>query len=136
MKLSNLEILNSINMLDKFCSAKLPQRISYAITRNMMILQKEYVCYEKELQKLMEKYQDNFIKDEDGNIRHNESGVPMVEDSASPDFYADLSALLSIEIDVDIFTIPEELFDYDDGRYDTITARDILMLQKLLCSAE
>ncbi len=40
-----------------------------------------------------------------------------------------------MEVDVDLYTIPEEYFDYEDEKnmYDILSAQDILMLRSILC---
>ena len=53
MKIKNLELIVIINILSSFNDKKLPQKISYAITRNYMILEKEYQYYDKEEQQLL-----------------------------------------------------------------------------------
>lgn len=133
MKLTNLELINRINVLDQFNDTKFPQRISYAITRNLMILRYEYKCYSEELKKIMAKYADSMVKDKDGNIQCSENGVPVFNGPVPPEFNEDLTALLNIEIDVEEFFISPELFDYDDSRYDSLTGRDIALLQGVLC---
>ena len=56
MKTKNFTIINMINTLNSFAEKKLPQKISYAITRNLMLLQKDYDCYSKSIEKLFEEH--------------------------------------------------------------------------------
>ena len=46
--------------------------------------------------------------------------------------------LLNIEFDIDLFTISEECFNYDDtiGKYDVLSPSEIMFLQSFLCKTE
>ena len=137
MKLTNFSIVNTISALKDFEDKKLPQKISYAITRNLMILNKDYECYIKELNKIFDKYKDNFITDDDGNTMNYDSGLPMVDNTVSKDYKEEISSLLDIEVNVNIYTIPSDTFDYEDEneKYDALSAKDILKLQSILCES-
>ena len=103
MKMSNYTMVNVLNTLNSFGNKKLPQKISYAITRNIMIFRKLLVKYDKDIE-----------KDVDGNMVHNKDGVPVVNGEASKDFYNELNELLMIELDISIYQISPEVFDYED----------------------
>ena len=136
MKIKNIDIVNMINKLSNYCEKRLPQKIGYAITKNIMTLDKEYSAYEKQLGKIINVYRDNIIKDKDGNqvIR---GGVPVVEDSVAEEYYSQINDLLNIEIDVDLRYVEESVFDYDNGTmYDSLSAKDIMILQSLLVKQE
>ena len=134
MKMSNYTMVNVLNTLNSFGNKKLPQKISYAITRNIMIFRKEYEFYEREFGKLLVKYDKDIEKDVDGNIVHNKDGVPVVNGEASKDFYNELNELLMIELDISIYQISPEVFDYEDSeRYDAMSASEIIQLQSILC---
>lgn len=137
MKTTNFNLIKQINILDLYSKKKLPQRISYAITRNCILMSKDYQIYEKELNNIYENYSDYMVKDEDGNIRIDENGIPLVDDSVSEEFRHEISELLNIEIDIDIFYIDQTLFDYnDENKYDALSAKDILILQSILCNSD
>lgn len=133
MKLSNHEIINRMNILTQFSETRLPQKISYAITRNLSILQKEYKCYLDELNKLFDRFKDDIETDDAGNIKRQPNGIPKFKGPVPETFNEDLSDLLNIEIDVEVFLIPSELFNYDDTRFDSLTGKDIALLQSVLC---
>lgn len=134
MKMSNYTMVNVLNTLNSFGKKKLPQKISYAITRNIMIFRKEYEFYEREFGKLLVKYDKDIEKDVDGNMVHNKDGVPVVNGEASKDFYNELNELLMIELDISIYQISPEVFDYEDSeRYDAMSASEIIQLQSIMC---
>lgn len=136
MKIKNVDIINYLNVLSQFGNTRLPQKISYAITRNTSILTQEYSIYEKELAKIFEKYEERFEKDEQGNIKYAENGMPSFKGDTPPEFNADITTLLGIEIDVNLFLIQSEAFDYDDPRYDSLTGNEMMLLQKIICRDE
>lgn len=132
--MSNYTMVNVLNTLNSFGNKKLPQKISYAITRNIMIFRKEYEFYEREFGKLLVKYDKDIEKDVDGNMVHNKDGVPVVNGEASKDFYNELNELLMIELDISIYQISPEVFDYEDSeRYDAMSASEIIQLQSIMC---
>ena len=132
--MSNYTMVNVLNTLNSFGNKKLPQKISYAITRNIMIFRKEYEFYEREFGKLLVKYDKDIEKDVDGNMVHNKDGIPVVNGEASKDFYNELNELLMIELDISIYQISPEVFDYEDSeRYDAMSASEIIQLQSIMC---
>ena len=138
VKLTNFVIVNMINTLEKFTDKKLPQKISYAITRNIILLQKDYDCYLKSLNKLFSDYDDYIVRDENKNIMSNDVGIPIVDNKVTKEFNEEISNLLNIEIEIKLYYIPENVFDYEDNanRYDSLSATDIMILQSVLCNQE
>lgn len=138
MKINNFVLINMNQQLSNYASTRLPQKISYAITKNILILKNDIEVYEKALQKLFDSYKDYIEKDESGDMKYSSSGIPIIsDDTARNDFSKELDELLNIEIDADLYRIDEELFNYEDSdRYDSMTAMDILKLRELLCSTD
>ena len=138
MKFANIEIINVMNILDKYSNKKFPQKIGYAITRNLMIVSKEYQVYETQLKKILEAYNDYIVKDDTGNIVTNNGGIPAVKEEKSDEFNTELADLLNIRVNLDLYLIDEEYFNYDDkaGLYDVLSAKEIFTLQSILCGVE
>ncbi len=136
MKMTNLMSVNFMNTLETFQSKKLPQKISYAITRNLMNISKEYQVYAVQLKKVFDAYADYMVRDEHGNIRYSPNGIPIVDEAVTEEFYEQLTDLLNIEFDMDMYLISLDLFDYEDkdSRYDVLSADDIMKLQMILCA--
>lgn len=136
MKLTNFAIVNMMNTLEKFAEKKLPQKISYAITKNLILLQSEYDCYIKSLNKLFVTYDEYMVRDEKKNIMSNDIGIPIVDSSVAQEFNEEISNLLNIEIEIQLYGISEDVFDYEDNanRYDSLSAADIINLQVVLCN--
>ena len=134
MILKNKDILTRVNILNRYCTKRFPQRISYAITRNVMIFSDEIESYNKELKKILDSYKEYYVKDDKGEPQIDKaSGLPVIMPEHSNDFMQEIMELLEIEIDVKPYFINESLFDYDDEKYDTMSAIDIINLQSVLC---
>ncbi len=137
MKMTNFTMVNIMRALQNYSDRKLPQKISFALTRNLMKVSKEYEAYDTQLKKLFESYSDHMIKDDGGNIQTYDSGIPIVDDSIKAEFNEQISELLNIEIEVDMYYIDPDVFDYDDkGIYDAMSAQDIMVLQSILCKQD
>jgi len=135
MKLTNIEIVNIINILEQYSEKKLPQKISYAITKNILILKEDYLCYEKELNKIFDIYDADLQKDEEGKLIRSENGIPLLKKGSNNSFVKDVTELLNITVDINLYKINSELFDYIDSenRYDPLSPKDIIVLQDVLC---
>lgn len=135
MKVTNFGLVGMLNQLNKYSERKLPQKISYAITRNIILATNEYKIYETQLNKLMEEYSDDMVKDESGNLKINDAGIPEVNDSVKAEYFDKLAELLNLEIELNIYTIDESVFDYDDDdKYDSLSPKEIINLQSILCA--
>lgn len=134
MILKNKDILTRVNILNGYCTKRFPQRISYAITRNIMIFSDEIESYNKELKKILDSYKEYYVKDDKGEPQIDKtSGMPVIMSEHSNDFMQEVMELLEIEIDVKPYFIDESLFDYDGEKYDTMSAIDIINLQSVMC---
>lgn len=137
MKLTNFSIINIFQTLDKFTTKRLPQKISYAITKNIIILRNDCDCYEKELAKLFERYKDKTIKDKNGKTKLNQFKVPVIVEEYSQEFDDELTELLNIEVEINLYTIDDSVFDYDDtDKYDCLSPMEIMQLQDILCKPD
>lgn len=137
MKMTNLSLVNYLNALSSYVDMKLPQKINYAIARNIAKISRDYNIYNNQLQKLFENYKDHMIKDEKGAVKYSEFGLPCVDNSVKEEFNKQIEDLLNIEIDVDLYYIDKSYFDYEDnGIYDVLSANDIIKLQSIICKAE
>lgn len=108
MKLSNEKLVNSIGVLSKLTNMELPIKLSYAISKNITKIDRELTTYNKERQKLIEKYGE---KDEECNLKTKEDGTINILDINS--FNNDLKEILEIETEVDIHLIDLEKVDAD-----------------------
>jgi len=138
MKTTNIEILEITNFLTQFESKKLPQKISYAIMRNLTIYSTEQKLYQEALQKLLSKYDEYIVKDEEGNTKTLENGLPEIKEEKAEDFYGELNDLLLIEVEIKPYYIDKEVFDYDDSKnnYDLLSAKDLYLMMSILCEPE
>ena len=135
MKMKNQKVINTINLLDSFSEKKLPQKISYAIIKNILLLKNEYSIINTGLEKIFNQYKDYFIVDDNNELIRNRNGIPALSDeNKKEEMYTQLSELLNIEIEIPIYTISLDYFNYDDNNiYDVLTPQDIMTLSSILC---
>ena len=138
MRMRNIELIIISNNLEKYKDKKLPQKISYAITKNNMLIMQEQKIYLEEFNKIIKEYDEYIIKDTDGQMKLNTNGIPMVKSEVEKEYMQKVNDLLNIEFDIDLFTISEECFNYDDtiGKYDVLSPSEIMFLQSFLCKTE
>ncbi|WP_111930366.1 hypothetical protein [Clostridium tertium] len=108
MKLSNEKLVNSVGVLNKLTGMELPIKLSYALSKNITKIDRELIIYNKERQKLIEKYG---AKDEEGKLNNREDGTIDIVDTEN--WNKDLREILEIETEVDIHLIDLEKVDAD-----------------------
>lgn len=108
MKLSNEKLVNSIGVLNKLTNMELPIKLSYAISKNITKIDRELISYNKEREKLIEKYGE---KDEEGNLKTKEDDTINILDIDN--FNNDLKEILEIETEVDIHVIDLDKINAD-----------------------
>ena len=99
MKLTNRKIVNDSNFLGGLIHKQLPVKISYAISKNISKIERELEIYNKERQKLLDKY---CVKDEEGKNLIDENNQLKIADKNLETWNKDINELLDIEIDIDI----------------------------------
>lgn len=104
MKISNQRLIENIQKLSGVAQKQLPVKVSYAISKNISKIESELKVYDKERQKLIDKYAE---KDEKGQAIADEKGQIKFNDKDSWD--NDIKVLLDIENEIDIhkFSINE-----------------------------
>lgn len=99
MKFTNRKITNDANFLGALTYKQLPIKVSYAIAKNISKIERELEIYNKERQKLLDKY---CIKDDEGKNLIDENNQLKIADEHLEDWNKDINELLDIEIDIDI----------------------------------
>lgn len=135
-KMTNYEMVQILNNLKLFENKKLPQKISYAIVKNIMALTKEYDVYIKQLEKLINEAKKNEKLEltENGQIIETENHIPKVKDEYKEEFNDDLEDLLLFYLDVDYSYVDESIFDYDEkDKYDVLSPAEVFALRTCLC---
>ena len=135
-KMTNYEMVQILNNLKLFENKKLPQKISYAIVKNIMALTKEYDVYIKQLEKLINeaKQEDKLELTEDGNIIEKENHLPKIKSEYAEEFSSDLEDLLLFHLDINYTYLDENVFDYDEtDRYDVLSPVEVFTLRNCLC---
>jgi len=98
MKLSNERIVNDANVLGAISQKNLPIKVSYAIAKNIVKIEAEIKVYNKERQKLIDKYS---VKDEEGKPLIEDNNIRIAHEYIE-DWNQDIKELLDIENEVDI----------------------------------
>lgn len=101
MKLSNERIVNDANVLGAISQKNLPIKVSYAIAKNIAKIEAEIKVYNKERQKLIEKYS---VKDEEGKPLIEDNSIKIAPEHIE-DWNRDIKELLEIENEIDIHKI-------------------------------
>ena len=105
MKISNERLINDYPALSKIANKELPIKASYAIAKNLAKIESEIKIYEKERNKLIEKYAE---KDDEGKVKADESGQIAFIDSKG--WAKDIKDLLTIENEIDMHKFSIEAF--------------------------
>ena len=99
MKLSNEKIVNIINSIGGLSTKQLPVKASYAISKNILKLEKEIKTYNSEREKLLDKYAE---KDDEGKRVVNDTGNIIIDKQYVEKWNKDIRELLDIEIEIDV----------------------------------
>ena len=125
MKLTNRKILNDANLLGNLTHKQLPIKVSYAIAKNISKIEKELEIYNKERQKLIDKY---CLKDEEGNLI-DENNQFKIADGNLESWNKDMNELLDIEIDINIHKFSkDDLFNSNCN----ITPAELMLIDYMI----
>lgn len=108
MKVNNNKLVNSIDVLNKLTNLELPIKISYIISKNIIKIDNELKVYNKEREKLIDKYGE---RDAEGKLKVREDGNINIVDIES--WNKANNELLEIETEIDIQTIDLDNIDLD-----------------------
>lgn len=97
MKLTNRRIVNDSNFLGGLIHKQLPVKVSYAISKNISKIERELDIYNKERQKLLDKY---CVKDEKGENIIDENNQLKIADEHLDTWNKEINELLDIEVDI------------------------------------
>ena len=125
MKLTNRKIVNDANLLGNLTHKQLPIKVSYAIAKNIYKIEKELEMYNKERQKLIDKY---CLKDEEGNLI-DENNQFKIADGNLESWNKDMNELLDIEIDINIHKFSkDDLFNSNCN----ITPAELMLIDYMI----
>ena len=125
MKLTNRKIVNDANLLGNLTHKQLPIKVSYAIAKNISKIEKELEIYNKERQKLIDKY---CLKDEEGNLI-DENNQFKIADGNLEAWNKDMNELLDIEIDINIHKFTKD--DLFNSNCD-ITPAELMLIDYMI----
>ncbi|CEP50267.1 Uncharacterised protein [[Clostridium] sordellii] len=111
MKLTNKKILNDAMTIGSISNKELPIKVSYALAKNISKIEKELEIYNKEREKLIEKYS---VKDENDKTVIDENNQIKIQDIYLEKWNKDIEELQNIEVEIDIHKFKlEELNGYN-----------------------
>ena len=111
MKLTNKKILNDAMTIGAISNKELPIKVSYALAKNISKIEKELEIYNKEREKLIEKYS---VKDKNNKTVIDENNQIQIKDECLEDWNKDIKELQDIEVEIDIHKFKlEELNGYN-----------------------
>lgn len=129
--MTNIEVVNTINLLSTIGGKRLPVKVGFAISKNIGILEGVWKPYEKERQKLIDTYA---AVDEDGKkitkkVNGNEQYV-FIDEKAHNE---EMRALFDVENEIDnIHMIDLSELEYESDRYDVLTVNEIKALDFMI----
>ena len=126
MKLTIRKILNDTNSLAAISQKQLPIKVSYAIAKNIKKLESELKIYNKEREKLIDKY---CIKDDEGKNVIDENNNLKIADEHLEAWNKEINELMDIEVDIDIHK-----FNLDSlmcGNYD-MTPAELMIIDYMI----
>lgn len=131
MKMKLGEVKGRFAGLLKISEKTFPAKVSYAIARNLKLLEKEYKDLEEQRLKICESYAD---KDKDGKaVTRQKDGntVYVFSEEAQEQLNKEYAELLDEEIDIDIHTVDVKELDKceESERFDTPTAADYMAME-------
>ena len=124
MKLSNERILRDITALAEIAKKELPVKVSYAIAKNISKIEKEFKLYDKEREKLIDKYAE---KDNDGKVIIGENNQFKIKSECTDAWSKDIRELLDIENDIDIYKFK---IDELNGYY--MTPTELMLIEYMI----
>lgn len=96
-KLTNKEIIEKVGMLGEISNRKLPVKVSYAIGKNISKIESELKHYNKEREKIVDKYCG---KDEEGNFKI-ENGNYVIKENEIENWNKDMKDLQEIVVEIE-----------------------------------
>ncbi len=117
MKIRNRQMVGFLNISDSILQLKIPKKLYSAISLNRAALMDAADTYISQQQKLLEEY---VKKGNEGQLLRNGNKYAFTDESS---YYNELEELLVIEIDVNLQTVHEELFDQMDSmeKFDSLS---------------
>lgn len=126
MELTIRQILNDTNSLAVISQKQLPIKVSYAIAKNIKKLESEIKIYNKEREKLINKY---CIKDDEGKNVIDENNNLKIADEHLEVWNKEINELMDIEVDIDIHQFNLDSLMY--GNYD-MTPAELMIIDYMI----
>ena len=127
MKITLEQAVTGLNALQRIGTEKLPIKLAYTLQRNMRLLQPDVKAYDEQRVELIKGKYGTLAKDADGK---EIEGQYQVKPEKLESFSKEIEALASVEIELDLRTIPL------DGLNMSITPNDLYALDWMFVEAD
>ena len=130
MQLTYKKILTTYNSLNELSEMPMQYSSALRVSRNISEFEKHVVDFERERNKLLEKYLET---DEDGmyipvlDEKEQPTGAYRIKQGCSEDFKTDMTTLESFEVDVTVYNLTPE--DFSDIK---LTPKQVMGLKSIL----
>lgn len=122
-KLTNKEIIEKVGMLGEISNRKLPVKVSYAIAKNISKIESELKHYNKEREKIVDKYCE---RDEEDNLKI-ENGNYVIKENEVEHWNKDMNDLQEIVVEIDVHKFKLDLLNGYD-----MTANEMMCIDFML----
>lgn len=130
MTISNRQLLAIFNSVSGVKKKRLPVKLGYAISKNLLRMQDYATSYNNERQKIVDRYCE---KDENGELRLNGAQYVFGSDEARDAYLEDMRELLEIENEVDIHMVRiGEIEKCDSDKFDALTPDELDLLSFMI----
>jgi len=127
MKITLEQAVTGLNALQHIGAEKLPIKLAYTLQRNMRLLGPDVKAYDEQRVELIKGKYGELAKDKDGNTIE---GQYQVKPEKLEAFAKEIEALASVEIELDLRTIPL------DGVNMSIAPNDLYALDWMFTEAD
>lgn len=121
MKLTNLQMDAFLSTASKISDRQLPIKLSYAIAKNVRLIEVEIKEYKAALAKVFEKY---------GEEKDGRFVIDMTNEEGVNEFRKVTEELSSMESEVNVYTLPISAVDGVDLSVSEMSALDIMFTEE------
>lgn len=126
MKLTNERLLSDVQGLSQLTQKSLPVKVSFAIAKNIAKVESCLKVYNKEKQKLIDKYS---VKDDEGRTIIGENNQITIQNEFLNGWNKDIKELNSIENEIDIHNL--KISEFEKGDH-TMTPGEFMLIDYMI----
>lgn len=114
---------------------KYPQKLNWTMYKAGQKFEEAAIRYNTEYRHMLHQYA---VKDINNNLIADSAGNAIIPDCLNDIFIREWTALLNMDIKLQMEEVDEEIFNYDDsnGHYETLKPHELRVLKEILCDPE